>query len=245
MAPTTISVRDLDIRFKVHTEQRLTMKELASRGFRSRSSTWVHALRGVSFDVAVGEAIGIVGSNGSGKSTLLRAIAGLQAIDSGSVLVSAQPQLLGVQSALVPQLSGYRNIYLGALAMGYSVTDVRSRIDDVVAFAELDDAIERPLKTYSSGMRARLAFAIATMHAPDILLVDEALAVGDRAFRAKSLKRVREIREQAGTVLMVTHNLNEITATCTRAMWLDAGRIVASGEVDDVIEAYEASGDGR
>jgi len=234
----SVSVRDLHIRYRVYSETSLTMSELAVRGFRRRQTTEVHAVRGVSFDVCRGDAIGILGGNGSGKSTLLRAVAGLQTPSSGEVLVRSRPRLLGVGATLRPQLTGRRNIVLGALAMGVRLEDVDACIEDVVSFGELEDAIDRPLKTYSSGMRARLAFGIATLQAPDIMLIDEALAVGDRRFRKHSLDRLGRLREAAGTLFMVTHNLNEIRQSCSRAIWLDQGSVVMDGPPDDVIDAY-------
>lgn len=238
----TISVRGLEVTFRVYEEQRLSMRQLAGRGFRNRRSIVVNAVRGVDLDVRRGEAVGLIGPNGSGKSTLLRAIAGLQSKTAGSVLVRGNPHLLGVNAALKPRLSGYRNILLGGLAMGLRMKEIEERIDDVIAFSGLGDAIDRPMETYSSGMRARLAFSIATLRVPEVLLIDEALAVGDRDFRERSLKRIAEIRDEAQSVMMVTHNLNEIRSTCTRAIWLQDGQVIADGAVDDIVDRYERSG---
>lgn len=236
-----VSVSGLDVRFKVYADRSLTLRRLVAQGFRGRVAQEVHAVRNVSFDVQLGEVVGVVGSNGSGKSTLLAAIAGLLPPTSGSVMVRSQPVLLGVNAALKPELSGYRNITVGCLAMGLSMNEIRERLDEVAEFTELGEALERPLRTYSSGMRARLAFAIATLQQPEILLIDEALAVGDRHFRAKSLERVQQLQAHAGAIVMVTHNLNEIRSTCTRAIWLDGGRIVEDGDVEDVLTTYEAA----
>lgn len=239
-ARLAIAVRDLHVSFTVFSDRRLTAGELVRGGFRSRESVLVRAVRGIDFDVAEGEAVGLVGANGSGKSTTLRALAGLEQPTAGQVLVRHQPQLLGVGTALKPLLSGRRNITLGCLALGMSLDEVNERIDEVIAFAGLEDAIQRPLKTYSSGMRARLAFSIATLRSPEILLIDEALAVGDRSFRSRSLERIREIKDQAGTIVMVTHNLGEIRKTCSRVIWLDDGTIVANGETESILEQYES-----
>ena len=236
--PITVSVRDLHVRYKVYADQQLTLKQLAVRGFRQREATEVHAVRGVSFDVHRGEAFAILGTNGSGKSTLLRAIAGLQTPNEGEVLVTSRPRLLGVGATLKPGLSGRRNIVLGALAMGLRLDTIDQMVEDVIEFGELREAIDRPLKTYSSGMRARLAFGIATLNAPDIMLIDEALAVGDRHFRKKSLDRLRSLQAAAGSLIMVTHNLNEIKQTCSRAIWLDQGAMVMEGPSAEVIDAY-------
>lgn len=238
LGPVSVRASDLHIRYRVYSEAKLTMRELAGRGFRRRQATEVHAVRGVSFEIRRGEAVGVLGSNGSGKSTLLRSIAGLQTPSEGSVLVRSRPRMLGVGATLRPELSGRRNIVLGALAMGIRHDQIDECIDDVIEFGELEAAIDRPLKTYSSGMRARLAFGIATLHAPEIMLIDEALAVGDRRFRKRSLDRLGALRDAAGTIVMVTHNLNEIRQNCNRAIWLDQGRLVMDGAAGDVIDAY-------
>jgi teichoic acid transport system ATP-binding protein len=232
---------NVDIKYRVYEEQYLSARQLMSRGFRSRQSTTVHAVKSVSLDVPVGQAVGIVGSNGSGKSTLLRAVAGLQSLAGGTIWVRGSAQLLGVGAALKPTLSGYRNVMLGGLAMGMTHDEVSDAMGTVIEFSGIGDAMGRPMNTYSSGMRARLAFSIATLRIPDILLIDEALAVGDKGFRERSLERIREIRDQAGTVIMVTHNLNEIRQTCDRAVWLEAGQLRHYGAVDETLAEYERS----
>lgn len=233
-----VSIRNADIKYKVYEERYFSARELVARGFRSRNSTIVHAVKGVSLDIAVGEAVGIVGSNGSGKSTLLRAIAGLQSLADGVIYVRGDAQLLGVGAALKPLLSGYRNVLLGGLAMGLPRSDIVDQMDDIVEFSGLGDAMGRPMNTYSSGMKARLAFSIATLRVPETLLIDEALAVGDRDFRQRSLAKINEIREQAGTVVMVTHNLGEIRETCSRTIWLESGSVAADGPTESVLAEY-------
>jgi teichoic acid transport system ATP-binding protein len=235
----SVKVEGLRIEYKVYEDQPLGFRDLVSRGFKSRRSTLVRAIDRLDLEVRVGEALGIVGSNGSGKSTLLRAIGGLQSPTEGRILVRGEPHLLGVGAALQPALSGYRNVILGGLAMGMSRDEVNSALPEVEEYSGLGEAMARPMKTYSSGMRARLAFSIATLRVPDVLLIDEALAVGDREFRQRSLDRINEIRENASTVIMVTHNLNEIRQTCDRAVWLDRGRLRADGSVAEVLDLYE------
>lgn len=235
-----VAVRDVNVRYRVYEEQFHSARNLVSSGFRSRRATEVHAVNNVTFDVEIGEAVGIVGSNGSGKSTLLRAIAGLQALANGTIQVRGEAHLLGVGAALKPTLSGFRNVMLGGLAMGLVRSEIEDRMDEIVEFSGLGDAMGRAMTTYSSGMRARLAFSIATLRVPEILLIDEALAVGDKDFRQRSLARVREIQQQAGTVIMVTHNTSEIRETCTRAIWIEGGRVVADGPAAEVIEQYES-----
>lgn len=235
-----IVVDDVHVRYRVLEDRNLRLAELVRTGFRSRRGTEVHAVRGVSLTIGVGESVGLIGPNGSGKSSLLRAIAGVQPMASGRVLIRGRAQLLAVNAALDAQLSGRRNVMLGGLAMGLLPEEIEARMADVVEFSELADAIDRPMRTYSSGMKARLTFSIATMTQPPILLIDEALAVGDRHFRRKSLERLREMQAQANTLVMVTHNLNEIRQTCSRAVWLESGRLVMDGPADDVADAYEA-----
>lgn len=238
-SPISVSIKSADVKYRVYQERSYSMRDLVSGGFKKSRSTVVHAVNDVSFDVRIGEAVGIVGSNGSGKSTLLRAVAGLQGLESGSIQIRGEAHLLSVSGALKPSLSGFRNVLLGGLAMGMAREEIDAQMDDIIEFSGLGEAMGRPMKTYSSGMKARLSFSIATLRVPEILLIDEALAVGDKEFRSKSLERVNEIRDQAGTILMVTHNLNEIRESCTRAIWLDKGVLMADGEVADVLAQYE------
>jgi teichoic acid transport system ATP-binding protein len=240
LSDVSVLVDHADVRYRVFEDPHLSARKLVSRGFKGRRSVDVHAVQDVSFEVRIGEAVGVVGSNGSGKSTLLRAIAGVQSLASGSIKVRGEVGLLGVGAALKPSLSGYRNVVLGGLAMGLSLQQIGDQMDSIVEFAGLGEAMARPMNTYSSGMRARLAFSISTLRVPDILLIDEALAVGDKDFRTKSLDRLEEIREEAGTILMVTHNLNEIRQSCTRALWLEQGVLMADGDVEAVLTQYEA-----
>ncbi len=201
----------------------------------------VHALRGVSFSVREGETVGIIGANGSGKSTLMRAIAGLTPAASGAVYTASPATLLGVNAILIGELSGEKNVALGTLALGLSRQQARATLPGIVEFSGLADVIDLPMNTYSSGMQARLRFAIAMSRKHQILLVDEALAVGDKAFRAKSEERIRKLREDAGSIFLVSHSMGSILDTCTRALWLDAGQIRMDGKPKDVVRAYTAS----
>jgi len=202
----------------------------------------VHAVKGVTFTAYRGEAIGLIGSNGSGKSTLLRAIAGLLPVTRGAVYAQGQPALLGVNAALLNDLTGERNVALGLLAMGFSPEVVKKRTPEVLEFSginERGDFGSLPMRTYSSGMSARLRFAISSAKDHDVLLIDEALATGDRKFRRRSEQRVRELRESAGTVFLVSHQLSTIQETCERTIWLESGVIRADGPTADVIAQYE------
>ena len=238
-APLSIRVRKLRVDYEVFEDRRAAIRQrMITRTGPGRSL--VHAVRGVSFDVHEGEAVGVIGSNGSGKSTMLLAMAGLIPITSGKVLVEEEPKLLGVGATLLPAVTGLRNIRLGCLALGLSTDEVNARIEDIVEFTQLGEAINRPLRTYSSGMRARLHFAIATSVQPRILFIDEALAVGDRAFRKRSAARIDEMLGRAGTLLLVSHSLGEIRRQCQRVLWIEQGELRADGEPDDVIAEYNA-----
>jgi teichoic acid transport system ATP-binding protein len=205
----------------------------------------VHAVRGVNFAAYRGEAIGLIGPNGSGKSTLLRAIAGLMAPSQGVVWTRGQASLLGVSAAMMGAMSGEQNIMLGCLAIGMTPAEIFEEYDAIVEFAGIGEFVHLPMNTYSSGMGARLRFAIAAARAPDILLIDEALATGDAQFRRRSEQRIRELREKAGTVFLVSHGLSIIRESCTRAIWLEGGKIILDGDANAVVDAYEERHDPR
>ncbi|GLX10541.1 ABC transporter ATP-binding protein [Microbispora sp. NBRC 16548] len=198
----------------------------------------VHAVKGVSFVAHHGDAIGIIGRNGSGKSTLLRAIAGLLPPHKGAVYTNGQPSLLGVNAALMKELTGERNIILGCYAMGMNPAEVREKYDEIVDFSGIGDFVQFPMSTYSSGMGARLRFAISSAKTHDVLLIDEALATGDREFKKKSQQRIKQMRDSAGTVFLVAHNLDVIEETCNRVIWLHKGKIRMEGDPQEVLEAY-------
>lgn len=202
------------------------------------ATTRVRALNCVTFDVHEGEHVGIVGSNGSGKSTLLRIIAGLEPATSGQVLAQATPMLLGVNASLIPHLSGRQNIRLGLLALGFTLPEAKRTAPAVAALAGIGEAIERPMKTYSSGMQSRLAFAIAASAEPTILLVDEALGTGDLAFAERSKRAIDQLRSRAGTIFLVSHAAQTIETMCTRAIWLHKGEMIADGPADEIANSY-------
>ncbi|RHA38884.1 ABC transporter ATP-binding protein [Cellulomonas rhizosphaerae] len=202
--------------------------------------TSVEAVRGISFIARHGESIGIVGVNGSGKSTLLRAIAGLIPPTEGSVYVSGEPSLLGVNAVLMGSLTGERNVMIGGLALGLSPEEVRAKFDDIVEFSGIGDSIYLPMNAYSSGMSARLRFAISAAAVPDVLMIDEALATGDAAFRRKSKDRIDAIRDEAGTVFLVSHSLATVESICARTLWIHQGKLVMDGPSTEVCAAYKA-----
>lgn len=200
----------------------------------------VHAVKGVSFTIYEGDTVGIIGSNGSGKSSLMRAIAGLTPLKSGSIFASARPSLLGVGAVLLPALTGEKNIIMGGLAMGYSKKEITAKVTDITEFAGISEFIDLPMRTYSSGMSARLRFAIAASRNHDILIIDEALSVGDQNFRMKSEARMRQMRDEAGTVFLVSHSMKSILDTCTRVIWIEKGDLKMDGDPQEVIDAYNA-----
>ena len=200
----------------------------------------VHAVRGVSAVGYEGDVIGLVGRNGSGKSSLLRAIAGLQKPTEGDVYTSSRATLLGVGAALNRAVSGNRNITLGGLAMGLRREEIDDMREDIIEFSGLRDSIDLPMGTYSSGMQARLRFAIAASRQHEILLVDEALGTGDTEFRRRSQAKIRDLSSNAGTVFIVAHGHGMIREICNRAMWMDKGIIRMSGDTNEVLAAYEA-----
>ena len=238
MSKVAIRCTDARVSYTVRTHRPLIRGVL--RGQRPEARV-IEAVRGVTFDVAVGESVGVIGPNGSGKTSLLQATTGLLPLAGGRVLVRSTPAFLGVQAVLRPHLTGWRNIELGLLAQGLNAAEARDRAGEVAEFTGLDDFLDLRMETYSSGMRARLHFAVATALAPEILLIDEALAVGDREFRDKSTARLDEHRAAAGTVLLVSHNLAEIRRSCSRVIWLQEGLVAADGPTGDVLTAYEAS----
>jgi len=236
----TVIVDNLHVKFRIFTSGKAAKKS-ATRGRMGRNTREVHALKGVSFVAHEGESIGVVGHNGSGKSTLMRSIAGLIPPADGAVYASSRPSLLGVNAALMSELSGEKNVQLGTLALGMTPAEARSKYDEIVDFSGLGEFMDLPMRAYSSGMSARLRFAIAISKTHQILMVDEALAVGDKDFRSRSEERIRELRRQAGTVFLVSHSMKSILDTCNRVIWLDHGNLLMDGEPREVIDAYQAS----
>ena len=197
------------------------------------------ALKGVSFDVPAGKTFGIIGRNGSGKSTMLKMIAGIGKPTSGTVRVNGRVSaLIELGAGFHPEISGRDNVYINGMMLGLTRREIAARFDQIVAFAELEDFIDAPVKTYSSGMYMRLGFAVAISVDPEILLVDEVLAVGDEAFTHKCLDQFAEFRRRGRTVLLVTHSLDLVSRFCDEALWLDGGTTRAQGDPKRVIDAY-------
>jgi ABC-type polysaccharide/polyol phosphate transport system ATPase subunit len=199
------------------------------------------ALRDVSLTVAPGEAIGLLGSNGSGKSTLLKLMTGVMYPYAGSVQVAGRiGALIEVAGGLHPELTGRQNIFLYGSLLGLRRKEMVNRFDTIVEFAELAEALDRQVKFYSSGMKMRLGFSVAAFLEPDVLLVDEVLAVGDASFQAKCKARMLEVQKSGTTIVFVSHDLASLAALCQRGVWMYEGRVRAEGDINSVVKAYEA-----
>jgi ABC-type polysaccharide/polyol phosphate transport system ATPase subunit len=202
-----------------------------------------YALRDVSFELHQGESLGVIGSNGAGKSTLLSLIAGLSSPDGGKIKVQGRvAALLELGSGFHPDLTGAENLILNAALLGLSRNETLGLFDQIVEYSGIEEFIDDPLRTYSTGMAMRLAFSIAIHTQPDILLIDEVLAVGDSAFQAKCLESLREMRGQGRSIVFVSHSTGSIQRMCERAIWLDRGQLMMAGETSAVLEAYEGRG---
>ncbi len=228
-------------RFRVIHERPDTLRELFSKFFRKQVNYHdFEAVNNVSITVAKGEMVGLIGRNGSGKSTLLKVIAGIYRPTSGSVHVNGSiAPLIELGAGMHTELTGRENILLNGLLMGYSKRQMLDREQQIIDFADIGDFIDVPLKQYSSGMYMRLAFSVATEVDPDILVVDEILAVGDITFQAKCFKRLKSFRESGKTILLVSHSLDEITRQCDRAILLDKGRVAFDGDPKEAVALYK------
>lgn len=235
-SPLTVVAEDLRVRYR--TQRTSDGRDRRSSRLRRRSTISVPALSGVSLTARSGEFIGIIGRNGSGKSTLLRVLAGLEAPTSGHVLTSSRPMLLGVSAALIPELTGAQNARLGALAMGLTPGQADAAFEFVLELSALDDAIFHPMRTYSSGMEARLKFAISLAADPTILMIDEALSTGDATFMERSRRAMDDLLSRAGTVFLVNHAAQTIETMCSRAVWMEQGRVVLDGDAAEVARRY-------
>lgn len=233
-----VIARNLCVEFIPYVERKPTFRGMFTR--RKRRANPVVALDDVSLSINKGEAFGVVGANGAGKSTLLKVLAGTLPPDSGSVdIYGTSPSLLALGVGFNRNLSGRRNVYLGGLGSGLRRSEIDERFEQVVEYADIGVAIDRPVNTYSSGMYSRLAFAVAMQSRPDILLVDELFSVGDQRFRAKSAETMEQILHDAGTIVMVSHSLGRMSKFCDRVAWIDKGKVQKVGEAAEVIEAYQ------
>lgn len=236
-----VSVQNVGVKFHLSEQKVDNLKEYVIRILKRQmryKEFW--ALKDVSLDIKQGERVAILGLNGAGKSTLLKVIAGVLKATEGTVTRSGVlVPLLELGAGFDLQYTGAENIYLYGAMLGYSKAFLKEKYDEIVDFSELGDFIHVPLKNYSSGMRARLGFSIATVVEPDILILDEVLSVGDVKFKKKSENRIKEMFKKGTTVLFVSHNLKQVRSLCTRAVWLEKGQIVEDGPVDTVTELFE------
>jgi teichoic acid transport system ATP-binding protein len=237
---TRIRVEDVAVTYRTSLERKPTLKSTLLRlGRRERVVHEVEALKGVSFDVPHGQVLGIVGVNGAGKSTLMRTVAGILPPTSGRVEVHGRVStLLALGVGFNRKLTGRENVVLGGLAAGLSRDRLQEKYDEIVDFAELEEFMDMPMRTYSSGMYGRLAFAVAvTMH-PDILIIDEALSVGDARFRKKSFERMRELCTEDRTILLVSHALASIAKLCDECIWMHKGDLRMWDDPETVVGAF-------
>jgi ABC-type polysaccharide/polyol phosphate transport system ATPase subunit len=236
----SISVEDVSVTYRTAFERAPTVQTTLTRlGRRERLVREVEALKGVSFEVHHGSVLGVVGANGAGKSTLVRTIAGILPPTSGRIEVHGRVStLLALGVGFNRNLSGRENVVLGGLAAGLTREHLREKYDEIVAFAELEDFMDMPMQTYSSGMYGRLGFSVAVNMDPDILLIDEALSVGDARFRRKSFEKMRELCSEDRTIVLVSHAMGSIEELCDQAIWIDKGELKLEGEPDEVIDAY-------
>ena len=236
-----IDVRDVSVRYNLALQKRRSAKEyLTSVLKRELHFQEFIALKSVSFSVNQGESWGIVGKNGSGKSTLLKVIAGILHPYEGVARVHGTiAPLLELGAGFDPELTGRENIFMNGLILGMSETQIKARFDEIVDFAEIEQFLDVPLKNYSSGMKSRLGFAIATSSASDILIADEVLSTGDQFFQKKCEERMNHLRKEGTTLLFVSHSAPAIRRTCEHALWLDHGVVMMQGAINEVLPAYE------
>ena len=236
-----ITVENVSMRFRMDKNKTTSLKEwVVTHLLGKQQYEEFSALQDVSFEVKRGEIVGIIGRNGAGKSTLLKVISGIFKPTSGKVVTAGRvAPMLELGSGFDMELSGHDNIFLNGAILGFSEEFLKSKYDEIVAFSELGEFIDMPLKTYSSGMLARLAFSVATMIEPEILIVDEILSVGDAAIQEKSRTRMMSMMSGGTTVLFVSHSLQQIREMCDRVIWLEQGEIRMLGETNTVCEAYE------
>jgi ABC-2 type transport system ATP-binding protein/lipopolysaccharide transport system ATP-binding protein len=236
-----VILEDTTVRYQIPRERIGTMKEFIIRRMKGQVQfVDLLALHHVILQVKKGEVFGLIGANGAGKTTLLRLVARVMRPTKGRVIVRGRvAPLLAMGAGFHPELTGRENVYLNGTLLGYTRLQIDELFDQIVEFAELQDSIDAPLRTYSSGMLARLGFSVATSQMPDILIVDEVLSVGDISFQEKSGARIRQFREQGSTILLVSHDMGSIQRMCNRAAWLSHGEIVQVGPTEDVVKQFQ------
>jgi ABC-type polysaccharide/polyol phosphate transport system ATPase subunit len=254
MSEAVIRVEGLGKRYAIGERERyLALRDVLTRAFNAPLRLWrrpprehIWALKDVSFEVAPGEVVGIIGRNGAGKTTLLKLLSRITRPTEGFAEIRGRiGSLLEVGTGFHPELTGRENVFLSGAILGMSKEEIRRKFDEIVAFAEVERFIDTPLKHYSSGMEMRLAFAVAAHLEPEILLVDEVLAVGDIAFQKKCLGKMGDVAKAGRTIVFVSHQMNQIRRLCERVLWLEAGQICKSGRTAEVLGAYETALIGR
>ena len=240
-ASIAVSVQDLGLIYKTSIDKKPTLKaRIKTLGRGKKYTRIVHALDNVSLDIHYGTVLGVIGSNGAGKSTLMRVISGIIPPTQGRVDVyGSVSTLLALGVGFNPAMTGRENVYLGGLAAGMTEAEIDESFDAIADFSELGEAIDAPMRTYSSGMFARLAFSVAAVVEPDILIIDEALSTGDAKFKEKSLNRVKELRSADRALILVSHALATIEDVCNEVIWLNKGKLMARGEPATVIAEYQ------
>lgn len=241
MEQNMIEIKDVSMRFRLENNRVASLKEFVTRKLSGKLSyTEFWALKHISLSVRQGEVLGLIGRNGAGKSTLLKVISGILKPTQGTVSRKGNlVPMLELGSGFDFELTGRENIFLNGAVLGFSEDFLKSKLDEIIAFSELGQFIDVPIRTYSSGMLARLAFSIATMVDPEILIVDEILSVGDEAFQAKSRARMMELMGGGTTVLFVSHSMEQIREMCDRVVWLEHGEIKQIGPTQEVCSQYQ------
>ncbi|WP_411843749.1 teichoic acids export ABC transporter ATP-binding subunit TagH [Salinicoccus sp. HZC-1] len=232
-----IIARNVAKKYKVYDSQKERILDLVTPKTHGRE---FYALNGVNFEAEKGDVVGFIGINGSGKSTLSNILAGIVPESEGNVQVNGQTALIAVAAGLNEDLTGRDNIELKCLMLGFSKEEIKALEPDIVEFSELENFIDMPVKSYSSGMKSRLGFAISVNIDPDVLIIDEALSVGDKAFAEKSLKKMMEFKDQGKTMIFVSHSVGQMKRFCDKILWLEFGRVKAFGEVKDILPLYES-----
>lgn len=237
---TVIEVNNVSKRYHLHRRRQLMVQHALKKMRRETEDFW--ALRDISLSVNEGESVALVGHNGAGKSTLLSLIVGVTAPTSGTIRTSGRiGSLLELGTGFQPELTARENIYLCGSLLGFSRVELEARFDEIVRFSELERFLDEPIRTFSSGMVARLGFAVAVHRDPDILVLDEVFSVGDQNFQKKCITRIVDFRERGKTLLFVSHQMDSVISTCDRAIWLDHGTMKMDGPVEEIAEAYRAA----
>lgn len=235
-----LSIKDVSLTYITTVEKKPTFRQALTRTGRKKRE--IRALRNVSLDIPYGSVLGVIGANGAGKSSLMRVITGIIPPTSGQVEVTGKVStLLALGVGFNPRLTGRENVVLGGLAAGLSREEIAGQFDEIAAFAEIGDAIDSPMKTYSSGMYSRLAFAVSVVVEPDILIIDEALSTGDAKFKKKCLERIKSLRGHNRAIIVVSHALATVQDICNDVVWLNQGKVMMRGEPAEVIAAYKES----